>query len=889
MNQLINSWLTTLNGIGGAFWNYAAGMFVQSGILIVLLLVVDFLLRKRVRATLRYWIWMLVFVKLVLPPTLCLPTGIGYWFGDALSADPVISEELSTGTPLQSAAFPASEPLVESAEIPLTESSGINLEPDTPSAPVVSPVTSLTWQAVVFLLWLAGISAFSVLLLRRINFVRRLIAQSSLAEGQLPAMLNQCRHELGITRDIQLRLSSGTPSPAACGLFKPTILMPAVLPGKLSPEKLRAVLIHELAHIKRGDLWINSAQTLLQIIYFYNPLIWLANTVVRRVREQAVDEMVLVTLGAEAEDYSNTLIDVAEMALFKTSLSLRLIGVVESKKALHRRIRLMLNRPAPKNARLGILGLTVIAIIAAILLPMARAEKRTQNPKPQENGKPLPESDAPPMDTFTATLPDGITTVELAGVCEHPSAGKQWWRPDGTPMEKHDFRDYDYDDAVTVKEGQYARLLALKFDEDVVQDVAITWRLEDRSESRFEPDYSDRKRRIRRPVQVILAAFPDATESTNLRLGVAAGPWKTVAAGTQGRARTHARDTIAQRAVIYSEASEENGRIYITATHLVDAGYDCRIYGRGKDGEWYEPLKHSNSGSEIRICRSEFDVPLEKVEYFHLQARPFRSVTFENISLQRGVKTAPLAVLAPEVQEQDALAGTPQTPSDAKPPIESSQVTASPLTAFEHKLIEQVLEQVERVDRRTIGKAMHSPQGPKLYHVDSEGKVTVWVYQRLPRGRKDCAEDEVGWGSSQLVDAKGMYYLPDGTPLQSRWSWRNRPGGMTNIRVKIGSPVAKDVHVGLIHRHELPSYFDLYSRDGRERKILLHAHNDEPLSIIVRVDKPMSLDGWWLGDVKSDVKRRYGYDQLLVTAPSVDGNAPMLVTVQAPKATAAVR
>jgi len=74
MNQLINSWLTTLNGIGGAFWNYAAGMFVQSGILIVLLLVVDFLLRKRVRATLRYWIWMLVFVKLVLPPTLSLPT-----------------------------------------------------------------------------------------------------------------------------------------------------------------------------------------------------------------------------------------------------------------------------------------------------------------------------------------------------------------------------------------------------------------------------------------------------------------------------------------------------------------------------------------------------------------------------------------------------------------------------------------------------------------------------------------------------------------------------------------------------------------------------------------------------------------------------------------------
>ncbi len=53
MNQLLNSWLTTLNGIGGAFWSYAAGMFVQFGVLILLLLAIDFLLRKRVRATIK--------------------------------------------------------------------------------------------------------------------------------------------------------------------------------------------------------------------------------------------------------------------------------------------------------------------------------------------------------------------------------------------------------------------------------------------------------------------------------------------------------------------------------------------------------------------------------------------------------------------------------------------------------------------------------------------------------------------------------------------------------------------------------------------------------------------------------------------------------------------
>ncbi|MFC1793694.1 M56 family metallopeptidase [Planctomycetota bacterium] len=377
MNQLIDNWLTTMNSIGGEFWSYAAGMFVQSGVLILSLLTINFLLRKRVRATFRYWLWMLVFIKLILPPSLSLPTGVGYWLGDHLTADSVVLEvPLNTALP-EPAAAPVSENRTISAEIPFAQQSETNRQPITSTAPTVSTLPPITWRAIVFLLWLAGVSVISILVIRRISFVRRVITQSAAAKDQLLDVLNQCRRELDVRQDIQLRLSTGMPSPAVCGLFRPTILMPAALPDKLSPDKLRAVLIHELAHIKRGDLWINSAQTFLQIIYFYNPLVWLANAVVRRTREQAVDEMVLVVLGAGAKDYSNTLIDIAEMAFFRTSLSLRLIGVVESKKALRRRIRHMLNRPIPANAKLGILGLIAVVVTGAVLLPMANAQKTT--------------------------------------------------------------------------------------------------------------------------------------------------------------------------------------------------------------------------------------------------------------------------------------------------------------------------------------------------------------------------------------------------------------------------------------------------------------------------------------------------------------------------------
>ncbi len=359
MNQAINTCITGLNNIGQGFWDYAAGIFIQVSVLIVLLLIIDFMLRKRVRAVFRYCLWILLFVKLVLPASFTLPTGIGYWLGDYFPSEvsiakfvPQIKEAVPAAINIPQGYIFLEPPIVNE-----TAATGIELE-------------AICWQGLVFLGWLVGMLVLLALLVRRICFVRGLIAQSRPANGRLLEMLDECRCQIGIRRNIELRLSGNKLSPAVCGLFKPIILMPATLSEKLSREKLKAVLIHELAHIKRGDGWVNLLQTMLQIVYFYNPLVWIANAMIRRVREQAVDEMVLVTLRPETKNYSNMLIDIAEMAFWKPNFSLRIIGVVESKKALERRINHMLTRPVPKSSKLGCLGLIAIVVIGAILLPM---------------------------------------------------------------------------------------------------------------------------------------------------------------------------------------------------------------------------------------------------------------------------------------------------------------------------------------------------------------------------------------------------------------------------------------------------------------------------------------------------------------------------------------
>jgi len=374
MYQAINNVLMSLNKAGSVFCSYAAGIFIQTALLVILLFIIDLLLRKKIRAIFRYCLWLLVLVKLILPPMFSLPTGIGYWVGDHIPTAPSISNMT-----FDVVAFEHTGPSNEIPHVSPVE----NVAGDDPAmAPVGSALTALTWQAVVFLFWLAGILGFLVVLIQRIRFVRGLIMASCPAGDDLTGLLKECRRQMAVRREIKLRLSEAIPSPAVCGLLRPTVLMPTSLIERLSPEGLRATLIHELAHIKRGDLWVNSVQTFLQVVYFYNPFVWFANSVIRKVCEEAVDETVLVALGGQAEGYSNTLIDIGEMVFWKADFGLRLIGVAESKKALQWRIRHMLNRPIPKSSKLGLIGITMLLIIAAILLPMARAQKADEKTKP---------------------------------------------------------------------------------------------------------------------------------------------------------------------------------------------------------------------------------------------------------------------------------------------------------------------------------------------------------------------------------------------------------------------------------------------------------------------------------------------------------------------------
>src|SRR5215470_14888118 len=75
----MNSLTETLNSWGGRFLDFAWPMLWQSSVLIALMLALDLVLRRKVRAAIRYALWLVVLVKLILPPTFALPTSLAWW------------------------------------------------------------------------------------------------------------------------------------------------------------------------------------------------------------------------------------------------------------------------------------------------------------------------------------------------------------------------------------------------------------------------------------------------------------------------------------------------------------------------------------------------------------------------------------------------------------------------------------------------------------------------------------------------------------------------------------------------------------------------------------------------------------------------------------------
>src|ERR1039457_5201217 len=123
------------------------------------------------------------------------------------------------------------------------------------------------------------------------------------------------------TRQIELCTSERVQVPTAIGFVMPAVVIPSWVMQELSAEELNQILVHELAHLRRWDVWPNLAQKVVKALFFFHPAVWWIEKQVSLEREMACDDAVLAET-ASPRAYAECLAHLAEKTLIQRSVAL---------------------------------------------------------------------------------------------------------------------------------------------------------------------------------------------------------------------------------------------------------------------------------------------------------------------------------------------------------------------------------------------------------------------------------------------------------------------------------------------------------------------------------------------------------------------------------------
>ncbi|MES2253710.1 MAG: M56 family metallopeptidase [Pseudomonadota bacterium] len=257
--------------------------------------------------------------------------------------------------------------------------------------------------------WLCGVTFFSLrfaggfLLLEQ-----RRRRQSRIPDSRTLAICHALQEQLGLTRAVRYLACDWISSPGVIGWLRPVVLLPVFVLTGLSEAQLRAVIAHELAHIRRHDFFVNLLQVLAETLLFYHPAIWWLNRRIRAERELCCDEIAVALTGDRLE-YARLLTLMADwekapalaMAANRGPLSARIFHILGTR------------RLGTGRRTLGFAG-SILFLAAAFLAahavlgiahPIAGARDKAPSPPKRVATMPVSPPPRPPV-IPVATIPE---------------------------------------------------------------------------------------------------------------------------------------------------------------------------------------------------------------------------------------------------------------------------------------------------------------------------------------------------------------------------------------------------------------------------------------------------------------------------------------------------
>jgi bla regulator protein blaR1 len=324
-----------------------------------------------------------------------------------------------------------------------------------------------THAILVTLVWLACLSVQMLRLIGGLYQVRRLRRNSIVPAGESwNERLLVLARRLEIKRAVTLLQSGLVQSPATLGFLKPAILVPLGMFANLPPDQVETILLHELAHIRRGDFAANLVLHFTEAIFFFNPGVRWVASLIRQEREACCDDMVLAGVP-DRNSYFEALVAFKQWVVDGQAYALHLGG---DKSDLLWRIRRMLDRENKKLQVMekAILSFGLMALVSFSLISMkerdgaipakkvmvAAAQTATSNPILARIA-PLIQTTSPQIKIDTVPTPRehgaGSNTITLRSLTGHGENHDGQKKYDGAAIDE-DGNRYDiklFNDEVT--------------------------------------------------------------------------------------------------------------------------------------------------------------------------------------------------------------------------------------------------------------------------------------------------------------------------------------------------------------------------------------------------------------------------------------------------------
>jgi len=341
------------------FFDWLLWVSLQGSVLIGLIVLIQLILRGKLGIRWHYLLWVLLLIRLAVP----------YLPESKMSIFNLLPKSIQQGRIIEAFSEPQSARGMDFyfyggyADDRETQPEGD------------SESVFIRFVRMVPLLWLLGAVVLVVYVCAgNLHLWWLVTRERPLTDQKILDLLEDCKSEMSIRTILGVVITDKVTSPALFGFVRPRLLLPAGMLDAFSLKELRHVFLHELAHLKRHDIYLGYLSSLLQVLHWFNPLIWLAFYRIRNDRELACDYLVLSrTKSGQSKDYGRTIVYLLERFSRPRHLP-AMAGILETKSQLKRRIKMIAefkktSRPQWAGAML------LIAVLACVVLTNAYVAK----------------------------------------------------------------------------------------------------------------------------------------------------------------------------------------------------------------------------------------------------------------------------------------------------------------------------------------------------------------------------------------------------------------------------------------------------------------------------------------------------------------------------------